>query len=309
MKRLASLSVDLDEIHHYLAIHGLSGGAGQGREHAVYDLGLPRFAEFAREHRVPLTLFAVGADLSRADNARQLAGLAREGHEVSNHSLDHRYDLTRLDRHSMRRQVLEGGRAIEGAVGRRPPGFRAPGYLMTDELAEVVREAGASYDSSVFPCPTYYLAKAAVLFGQRLRGRTSSSLLDAPRVLGAPTAPYRLGRPYTRAGTGLVELPIQVTPWLRLPYIGTTLTLGGPRLARWLTRSIQRLPFINLELHGIDLLEVTDGLEALAPHQADLRVPLATKRRVLGGVVRQLEQAGYRFVRLEDAARELAALL
>lgn len=315
MTRLASVSVDLDEIHHYQRIHGIAragSGSGAGPRsddaggHAVYDVAIPRFARFAREHALPLTFFAVGADARRPANAAALRRLSRAGHEIANHSLDHRYDLTRLPEAAMRRQVVEGALAIREAVGLVPTGFRAPGYLMNDRLAQVLAQCDVGYDSSVFPCPAYYAAKALVLGGQRVWGRRSASLVGSPEVLRAPIEPYRLGRPYWRRGTGLVELPIQVTRRLRLPFIGTALTLAGPRLAEWLVQQIIGAPFVNLELHGIDLLAAADGLSELAAYQADLRVPLARKFQVLQRVVAGLKGAGYQFVRLDEAAEQVA---
>jgi hypothetical protein len=307
MQRLASLSVDLDETHHYARVHGLpetSAAAG-----AVYRTALPRFEEFARALGVPLTFFAIGADAQQTDNARALKSLAQAGHEVANHSLDHCYDLTRLSPEAMRQQVERGAEAIERATGIAPLGFRAPGYLLNDTLVRVLQDCGVRYDSSVFPCPAYYAAKALVLARQRLGGRVSSSLIDSPSVLQAPSAPYRLGKPYFRRGTGLLELPIQVTPRLRLPFIGTTLTLGGLQLARWLTRQVASLPFVNLELHGIDLLQARDNLEPLARYQSDLRVPLSKKQLVLSEVVQLLQRSGFEFVRLDQAASVLGSRL
>lgn len=303
--RLASISVDLDEIPNYTAIHGLAPPEGPGAN-AVYDRALDRLESFARAHELPLTLFAIGADMARDANARRLRALAQGGHEIANHSLDHLYDLTRRERTEIWRQVASGITVLEGATGQRPSGFRAPGYTVSDELFAVLAELGVDYDSSVFPCPPYYLAKAAKLGTIRLRGRTSRSVLDRPSVLGAPTRPYRVGKPYWKRGGGLLELPIQVTRGPRLPFIGTTLTLAGAARARWLTRLVVGEPLVNLELHGIDVLDAGDDLEALRPHQVDVRVPVAAKLEALGAVVETLKVAGYSFVRLDEAARQFA---
>lgn len=302
--RLASISVDLDEIPNYFGIHGLAPPRGVG-EHAVYDVALRRLESFARQHDLPLTLFAVGADMAREASARGLRQMADQGHEIANHSLDHLYDLTRRGRDEMRRQVESGIVVLEGATGRRPTGFRAPGYAITDELVRVLEDAGVAYDSSVFPCPPYYLAKAAAMAAIRVRGRRSRSVLDTPRVLAAPTRPYRMGARYFHRGAGLIELPIQVTPGLRLPFIGTALTLAGAARARWLTRQVVGEPLVNLELHGIDLLDAADGLEALRPYQPDVRVGVLDKLASLGAVVDTLKSAGYSFVRLDEAAKQV----
>ncbi|HZU82945.1 MAG TPA: polysaccharide deacetylase family protein [Polyangiaceae bacterium] len=299
--RLCAVSVDLDEIPNYFAIHGLSAPAGANRW-LVYDVAVDRLASFARDMAVPLTLFAIGSDLARPQAAERLRRAREAGFEIANHTLDHRYDLVRLGRDEIRRQVLEGARAIERATGESPSGFRAPGYTITDEVIDVLVELGVSYDSSVFPCPAYWAAKAVAIGTIALRGRSSRSIVDTPAVLAAPTRPYRVGRPYWRRGAGLLELPVQVTRALRLPFFGTSVTLWGPRVARRLARMCVGEPLVNLELHGIDVLDAADGLEDLRPHQPDVRVPRERKLDSLCAVVEELRGAGYSFVRLREAA-------
>ena len=205
---------------------------------------------------------------------------------------------------------IEGGaQAIERATGRRPVGFRAPGYTITDEVFSVLAEQGVRYDSSVFPCPAYWAAKAAAIGLIGLRGRRSHSVVDTPRVLGAPTRPYRVGTPYWRRGAGLLEVPVQVTRGLRLPFIGTSLTLAGPSRARWLARGVVGEPLVNLELHAVDVLDAGDGLGAIAPYQPDARVSRQRKLDALAATLEVLRDEGYAFVRLDEAATHLATSL
>jgi hypothetical protein len=298
--KLASVSIDLDELHHYHAIHGLS--APPGGAHPVYELAVPRAAEWAAALDVPLTWFAVGRDLERPENAAALKKLVEGGHEVGNHSQSHAYDLSCREPKELRREIDEGSRSIERAVGRRPKGFRAPGYTVSDDLFEALSELGVAYDSSVFPSPPYYAAKAAKLFSMRLRGRTSQSVLDTPSVLRAPSRPYRVGRPYWKSGNGVLELPIQVTPGARLPFIGTALVLAGADGARLLTRTVAGETFVNLELHGIDFLGSEDGLGELGAHQPDAKLPLARKLAALTATIELLREKGAAFALLAEAA-------
>jgi hypothetical protein len=269
----------------------------------VYDVALGRLTDFARSEGLPLTWFVVGDDLARESNAAALGAAVRRGDEIGNHSLSHLYDLTRRELGEQARQLRGGAEAIARATGERPSGFRAPGYTVTDTLLSMLVEQGYAYDSSVFPCPSYYAAKAAKLLAYRLRGRRSAALLDTPLVLRAPTRPYHVGQPYWRRGNGLLELPIQVTPGARLPFIGTTLSLAGPDGARLLCRSLLGEPLVNLELHGLDALGPDDGLSGLSGHQPDLRIPVKRKLEALGAVTALLRHAGYSFVRLDEAAR------
>ena len=305
--KLCAISVDLDEIPNYYAIHGVRGESlGEGST-AVYDVAVPRLCRLAASLAVPLTLFAVGDDLERPESAGALRIALGEGHAVGNHSRSHLYDLTRRPRAAIAREIDEGAMSIERACGTRPIGFRAPGYTINDEVFAILGALGFAYDSSVFPCPSYMLAKDAAIAAYSLMRRPSRSVIDTPAVLIAPTRPYRVGKPYWRRGRGMLELPIQVTRRLRLPYIGTSLMMAGPSGARWLTRGVIGEPLINLELHGIDLLDEHDqGLAPLSRSQRDLRIPLARKADVLEAVVSMLRAKGYSFVTLDEAARSFS---
>ncbi|MFZ5893990.1 MAG: polysaccharide deacetylase family protein [Myxococcota bacterium] len=298
--RRSAVSVDLDEIHHYFAIHGL-GAPPPAAAHLVYDLAVPRCLDFARDLHIPLTFFVVASDLERPENVGILRRALSLGHEIASHSKDHLYDLVRRPVAEQREQIFGALDLFERHLGTRPKGFRAPGYTVSDQLLQIVAEAGHTYDSSVFPCPPYYAAKAAALGFMKLRGRASNAILDDPRVLTAPTQPYRIGTPYTERGEGIWEFPIQVTRGPRLPFIGTALTMAGRFGARALTELVVGEPFVNLELHGIDFLDESDGLHALRGYQPDVRLNLRLKRSVLRLAVERLKQAGSSFSQLRAA--------
>jgi len=309
--KLAAVSVDLDEIANYFAIHGLEERAGSHPARPdttsgqVYDIAVDRLMDWAKREGFPLTLFAIGADLSRDVARSKLRDAARAGHEIANHSQNHRYDLTRLSKGEMRAEIDLASDAIERATGTRPVGFRAPGYTVTDELLAVVRDLGFAYDSSVFPCPLYYGLKTTKIALIAAAGRASQSIVDDPRVLLAPTRPYRIGDAYHQRGEGLIELPIQVTRGLRVPFIGTFVTMAGATGARLMAKMCVGEPLVNFELHGIDVLDASDGLEALTRHQPDVRIPWRTKLDALTAAIHALQNAGYKFSTLNAAASHL----
>jgi peptidoglycan/xylan/chitin deacetylase (PgdA/CDA1 family) len=301
---LLSVSVDLDEVHHYRAIHGVAA-RGQGSE--VYARAVPRLSDWARQRGIALTWFVVGQDVTRPENAEAMTRLARGGDELGCHSFSHFYDLTRRSASEMRSEVERGVSAIERLTSAKVKGFRAPGYVVTDTLLQTLLEAGLSYDSSVFPCPSYYALKAGAIAAMSARRQESQSIVDVPEVLRAPTVPYRVGRPYWFRGTGIWEVPIQVTRKARLPFIGTSLTLAGTFGARLLAKGVLGEPFVNLELHGLDALDVRDGLDDLASKQRDLKVPWSKKLDAIDAAIEVLRRKGYASVRLDELAARAAA--
>jgi hypothetical protein len=186
---------------------------------------------------------------------------------------------------------------ITDVAGRPAVGFRAPGYTLTTELLELLAERDYAYDSSLFPCPPYYLAKASVMGLLKLRGRPSASILDRPSVMWQRRNPHRR--------SGILEIPITVLPGLRFPLIGTSLVMmgaGGYRLIRpWM----RTLSFVNLEFHGIDLCGLEeDGLDPALLRQPDMRVPLEKKRALFRSVLEDLT-SGWRVDTLENLAGSL----
>lgn len=303
-QRVACVSVDMDDVDCYQRIHGL--GAGTGLEDpagTVYKRGLPRLRRMFDRCGIRGTFFVIGKDAPHHGEA--LRSVLEDGYEVSNHSLNHEYDLSRMGRDQMRHEVRGGADAIEAAVGVRPVGFRAPGYIVSDGLFDVLDEEGILYDSSVFPCPGYWGAKTAVLTWMRCSGKRSESVVDNPRVMTAPANPYRVNRPYWHRGLGTLEIPIGVTRGTtgRLPFIGTSLTMAGAQGAKQLAHAIAGRPLVNLELHGIDLCDAElDGLQALLAHQPDLRRTVEEKEGAIVAAIEALQESGYGFTTLSDAA-------
>ena len=273
VERRTLVSVDLDPIGCYHAIHGLPPPEP---EHAdvVLARALPRFLELFAELDAKVTFFVVGADAEAAldrERAQPLEDAVRRGHELGNHSHAHPYDLVR---HAPGEIAADLARcdAILRRLGATPQGFRAPGYTHDDTLFAEVARLGYRYDSSALPSPTYYAAKLAAIAWHALHGRRSQSMARSPGGLFGARTPHRVG--------SLWELPISVLGPLRLPLVGTFVLAGPAWVRRSLVRAAMRSDDIHLELHGLDLADAeTDAIDArLHRLQPELRTPLATRR-------------------------------
>ncbi len=302
--RLACVTIDLDGLSHYARLHGLSPEAmPEGAATAVARLAPGRLAELLDAHGAKGTFFAIGEEIAPA-GTHALHQVSSAGHEIGNHTRSHPYGLTRLAANEVRAEVAGGATLIEAALGVKPVGFRAPGYSLSSDLLQVARETGHTYDSSTYPALPYYLAKAAILALMRLRGKSSAAILDRLRVLSAPRMPYWPSKeePYARGDLDLLEMPITVDPIARVPFIGTSLCVLPAPANRLLYQSVRRLPFVNLELHGIDLLDASDGTgPELASVQRDLRISAQAKTARLRQVIAWLAD-DYQLVPLRVAA-------
>jgi hypothetical protein len=279
-----SVSVDLDGLGCYAAIHGLSSRLDDRALRAVPEVALQRFCDLLAGAGVRGTFFVIGREAGIAPAGLKAAAAA--GHEIASHSYAHDYALSRRTREEIAQDLALAERAIEDASGCRPRGFRAPGYTLSRALLDAVRERGYVYDSSLLPSLPYYAAKAAAIALHALRGRKSVSILGGVGQLFGGRRAHRR--------RGVRELPIATLPGLRAPAIGTTV-LPFPLIAR----SAFAGGHFNFELHGIDVLDRSDVPEEIGRAQPGMRMPAAQKLRRLR---RLLETLPGEHCKLQDAA-------
>lgn len=311
-----AISIDLDGLACYYRIHGL-GAFPPELEHVILERALPRAAKLFAARGIHVTWFVVGRDAdaalavpdraARAANAARLGALAAAGDELGNHSYSHPYELARLSPAEVDAEIAGGDRVLRAITGTGPRGFRAPGYDVSATMLDALARLGYRYDSSVFPAPGYYAAKAAVMAALAVLRRPSGAVMTDPRLLSAPSEPYRpaMTAPWRRGQAPLVELPIAVTPWLRVPAIGTSLLLAPGLVRRRVLAAMRGRAFFNFELHGIDFADAEkDGIPGeLVAHQPDLRVPVATKLARLETILDELA-ATWELVTLASVAAD-----
>jgi peptidoglycan-N-acetylglucosamine deacetylase len=315
--RQCAISIDLDGIACYYRIHGL-GAPPVELEHVILERALPRAARLFAARGIHVTWFVVGRDAdgelalpdrgARAANAARLGALAAHGDELGNHSYSHPYELARLSPDEVLAELDGCDRVLRAITGTAPRGFRAPGYDLSPAMLDGLARRGYRYDSSLFPAPGYYVAKAVVMAMLAVLRRPSGAVMTNPRALAAPADPYRpaMARPWRRGQAPVVELPVAVTPWARIPAIGTSLIVAPALLARRIVHAMARRPFFNFELHGIDFADAEhDGIPGeLVARQPDLRVSIDEKLSRLGELLDQLA-AGWQFATLAEVAAEV----
>jgi len=312
-----AISIDLDGIGCYYRIHGLGAHPAE-LEHVILERALPRASRLFASRGIHVTWFVVGKDADaaaalpdrdlRAANAERLALLVRHGDELGNHSYSHPYELARLSPDEIDAEVADADRVLRAITGAPVRGFRAPGYDVSPAVLDALARRGYRYDSSIFPAPGYYAAKATVMAALALSGRPSGAVMIDPRSQTAPADPYRpaMSAPWRRGQAPLVELPIAVTPWMRLPAIGTTLLLVPELVRRRMIASMASRRFFNFELHGIDFADAEkDGIPGeLVARQPDLRVPIAEKLARLEAILDELART-WELVTLGEVAAEV----
>lgn len=208
----ASLSMDFDNLWSYQMIHGDRGWESFP---SYLPTLVPLVLERLRRHQLRITCFVVGRDAAREGDREALAELARAGHEIANHSFSHEPWFHEYDRRRIEREVALAEEHIERATGRRPRGFRGPGFSVSRETVEVLEARGYDYDASTLPtflgplARFYYFRTAPPMPEEerRKRSRLFGTLADGLRPL----------RPHLLDGS-VLEIPVTTMPLVRAPF-------------------------------------------------------------------------------------------
>jgi peptidoglycan-N-acetylglucosamine deacetylase len=212
---IASISLDLDDLWTYLRTHGDPGWASRP---SFLDAFVPLVLDVLDEEQTTLTFFVVGADAATARHRRLLRAIVDRGHEIGNHSFEHEPWLHRYSRAQLEAEIGRTQDAIAEATGRRPFGFRGPGYSWSPALLEVLADRSYAYDASTLPTFIGPLARAYYFWSAKLSAEERArrhALFGTLRDGLMPVRPYRW---QLADGRTLLEIPVTTLPGLKLPF-------------------------------------------------------------------------------------------
>ena len=256
MNNVGAISIDVDSTACYHHIHGLD--LAQQEKDPIFEVALPRFLDAMDMLNVKATLFVIGRDLENPRHQKIIAEAAAAGHEIASHSFSHNYALSRMTPDDIKEDIRRAHLSIQNITGTPPTGFRAPGYNQSEALFDAIESLGYTYDSSFFPTPAYFAARASAIALYRVKRRQSHSLVGEVREFLVPRYPFFPARhcrfkPATdlTEARSLVEIPISVAGVTRMPWLGTTLTLAPDAIGQMLTKAVLKrsAPAILITCH------------------------------------------------------------
>ncbi len=288
MKRIASLSLDLDNQWSYMKTHG---DAGWESFPSYLDVVVPRVLAFLEERNLNITFFIVGQDAVLEKNRESIASIAAAGHEIGNHSFNHEPWLHLYSKDELVTEFEKTEAALMDVTGKRPTGFRGPGYSLSPTVLEVLAERGYVYDCSTLPTYIAPLARAYYFF-------KSPEMSDEERekrkkLFGKLSDGFQTLKPHMVdvGGTQLVEIPVTTFPVVKTPihlsyliYLSTFSTAAAK--AYWKTalamcRATGVQP--SLLLHPLDFLSGDDISEL--KFFPGMNMPTARKLELVSGFI------------------------
>ena len=214
-RRLASVSLDCDNLWSYLKTHG---DAGWEQRPSYFDLFVPHALEALDRLGVPITFFIVGVDAEAPANRSVLRAITAAGHEVGNHSFEHEPWLHLYSAERIATEIARAEEAIASATGQRPLGFRGPGFSWSPDLLAVLRERGYRYDASTLPTYLGPVARAYYFWTAKLTPEEREerrALFGTFRDGLRPVRAYHWG---LGDGKRLLEIPVTTFPWVKTPF-------------------------------------------------------------------------------------------
>jgi peptidoglycan/xylan/chitin deacetylase (PgdA/CDA1 family) len=284
--------VDLDGLWTLAGAYGFPEGDAFAQD-VVFERGLARLTALFERRGLRATFFLIGRDMESPAKALAVRDAIAAGrHEAACHAATHRMDLERLADAELEREIDGAAATIERAVGRRPLGFRSPGYGVGPRALAACARAGLRYDGSCLPTPW---APVLRFLAGRLRRRVARAIgPDAARPVAGeelqygglaanPGDPWAPGwwRGADGGGTPILRLPLAVSPVLRLPLQASLGMLLGLRRWEAAMRGTARRGWpVTWLLHGMDAVGREDLEGRLPPvllAQRGFATPLAAK--------------------------------
>jgi len=219
-KPIASISLDFDNKWAYLRAAGRDDWDQQS---SYLPLAADRIVETLGEIGLPLTVFVVGRDLANDQDIAAAASFDRlSDWEPANHSLNHLPWMHTMEPSEIACEVETTHDRITEHLGKRPVGFRGPGFSCPDEVLRILAKNHYVYDASIFPTSMAPIARAVFLMRTQLKGEQREK---AKQLYGGFKSMRNPNRPYQRhiadhdgvEQANLWEVPVTVLPFARTP--------------------------------------------------------------------------------------------
>ena len=229
---------------------------------------VPRILEFLKDRNLTITVFVIGQDAVLDKNREAIAAIADAGHEIGNHSFNHEPWLHLYTPAELTQEFVKTEDALKEITGKRPVGFRGPGFSLSNEVLRTLMKRGYTYDGSTFPTYLGPLARAYTFFRSKLSRKQKS---ERKALFGSWRDGFQSNQPFewTDGDQRLISLPVTTMPVFKVPIHGSyVLFLAGfsKRLAKlyfWMAIKLCRFAGVqpSLLLHPTDFLGCEDEPE------------------------------------------------
>lgn len=242
------------------------------------DEGLPFILDMLRKNNIKATFFVSGQAVDYLHSKGLLQRIVNDLHEIASHGYAHT-DYRGWDYEKIKEEIHKSKQILEECTRNIVKGYRAPQFLLNENVVRAVKESGFSYDSSLPDISGISAAKVL------RRVKTGSSLLA------------------TIGKSGLREFSIDSMPVVRLPHGLLWINLISISIYKLLFNFIEK-DCLMFYMHPFDLIKRKN------------RVHLDLKRKIfylrnqnsipelVDDLIQFWVSKGIIFVKLEDELQE-----
>jgi len=286
MTLLAAVTSDIDTLKSIYHGHGCR--RPDGYTSVEFRMGLENFSRFLDPYGIKATLFMIGNDFLNKQNISYIHAVRNEGHEIANHTMTHAQGFRLLKKEEKEGEIAGMQAICEQTTGYRPIGFRAPGWNMSNDAVLILKQMGYMYDSSIHPTVLTPLLKTLHYLNTSSRSGGDRTTLGHLSYMLAPIQPYisSLNNLQKPGNEGLIEFPLTVIPYIRLPFWATFLLSTGLDFFKMSYLTIKNLKMsIQYSFHLSDFVDYDHpDIRDQVPHRGDgvyipkaLMMPLQSK--------------------------------
>lgn len=196
----------------------IHGDAGWEDFPSYFDILVPHVLDLLDQWNFRITFFIVGQDAALTKNKDFLREITARGHEVGNHSFHHEAWLQKYSKVQLREEIDSAEDVIANTTGKKPVGFRGPGFSWSPDLLKVLTERKYLFDASTLPTYIGPLARMYYFWKSDLskeEKRERNELFGGLSNGFQPVKPYRWQLESDRS---LLEMPVTTTPVVKTPF-------------------------------------------------------------------------------------------
>jgi hypothetical protein len=310
MARMSCININFDSIGWNLSLE-----PNDFNDPSFFSIA-DRFFQFSLKYHFKYTIFVIGKDLENPEVAARVRDWSQQGHEIGNHSYNHKQNLGFLDPEEIESEVMRSHDLIAETCGDEPKGFIAPAWATSRELVTVLLKNDYLYDTSLFPSYFMWLASAKVYWKFRKDERGATVLQRKDRwanLLGGRKPFFTEGSLIADKRTGaqrLLIIPLPVTPLLRIPCWHTMAFLLPETWFESVLKNTLKSCYFYYLMHPADLADLSDIPEN---YHDDIRVlerievPISKKVPAVEKYFDQIKSNSLEIVTLKAMAENIIA--
>lgn len=294
---LGTIQVDLDGLWTYYRY--LAWKPPHSYTELVYEEGLLLFLELFKNFNIKATFFIVGKDAEKPQLGKIIQKIIDEGHEIASHSYSHPENFTKLSPQELEQEISLSENILNEICKEPIVGFKAPTFDVNEQCLAILSKRGYRYDSSLIP--SYLNPIFLRIMHSFLRKRFLNLKCGRFEFGFSPLSIYRpqLECIFRKGEASILEVPISVLPYLRLPMHSSyifNLGLGYFELGLELWQR-SKLPLCYL-FHGIDLVN-TQRAGVPLPFFSNLK----KRKNICGYIIKRLKSSAELFTTKKLAER------